>query len=75
MDSQEIVVWGKVPPDVTTDNVRIRKLCEWGEQFKLDGFVRYLFSCFPHVAFSLMGLFSQDGNGLVSITLLVDCPG
>ena len=42
MDSQDIVIWGKARPVTTVnDLVRIRELCKWGEQFKLDGFVRY----------------------------------
>ena len=42
MDSQDIVIWGKVRPDKTWDElVRIEKLCKWGKQFELDGFVRY----------------------------------
>ena len=42
LDAQDIVIWGKVRPDMTSDElVRIRELCKWGEQFKLDGFVRY----------------------------------
>lgn len=42
MDSQDIVIWGKVRPDMFRNEiVRIRELCEWGKQFKLDGFVRY----------------------------------
>lgn len=41
MDSQDIVAWGKVRPDkVWDEGARIKKLCGWGEQFKLDGFVR-----------------------------------
>ena len=55
--------------------VRIQGLCKWGEQFGLDGFVRYWFVYFLHLAFSLTGFFLQDGNGLVSITHLVDHPG
>ena len=53
MDAQDIVIWGKVRPDMTSDEfVRIRELCKWGEQFKLDGFLRYWFiDCFPHLAF------------------------
>ena len=76
MDSQDIVIWGKVRPDMTVnDLVRIRELCKWGEQYKLDGFVRYWFNCFPRLALSLMGPFLQDGLGLVSIILLVDLSG
>ena len=41
MDTQDIVIWGKVRPDMTwNETVRIRELCEWGAQFNLDGFVR-----------------------------------
>ena len=44
MDTQDIVIWGKVRPDMAwNESVRIQELCKWGEQFKLDGFVRYLF--------------------------------
>ena len=42
MDTQDIVIWGKVRPDLAGEElVRIRELCKWGKQFKLDGFVRY----------------------------------
>ena len=42
MDTQDIVIWGKIRPDMAwEENVRIQKLCKWGEQFNLDGFVRY----------------------------------
>ena len=42
MDSQDIVIWGKVYPDIVwNERVRIGELCKWGEKFKLDGFVRY----------------------------------
>ena len=45
MDTQDIVIWGKVRPDMTwNETVRIRELCKWGEQFELDGFVRYSFN-------------------------------
>ena len=41
MDTQDIVMWGKVRPDmVWNELVHIRELCKWGKQFKLDGFVR-----------------------------------
>ena len=41
LDTQDIVIWGKVRPDMRLDElVRIRELCRWGERFKLDGFVR-----------------------------------
>jgi len=42
MDSQDIVIWGKVRPDmIWNERVRIEELCKWGKQFELDGFVRY----------------------------------
>ena len=42
MDTQDLLIWGKARPDmIWNEEVRIQKLCEWGEQFKLDGFVRY----------------------------------
>ena len=48
MDTQDIVIWGRVRPDMArNERVRIQELCKWGEQFKLDGFVRYLFNYFP----------------------------
>jgi hypothetical protein len=48
MDTQDIVIWGRVRPDMARkDRVRIQELCKWGERFKLDGFVRYLFNYFP----------------------------
>ncbi|KAF9788174.1 hypothetical protein BJ322DRAFT_611735 [Thelephora terrestris] len=41
MDTQDILIWGKVRPDMTRNEAgRIRELCKWGEQFELDGFVR-----------------------------------
>ena len=60
MDSQDIVIWGEIRPDMTfKDAVRIRELCKWGEQFGLGGFVRYRFDCSPHLVFSLTGLFPR----------------
>jgi len=42
MDTQDIVIWGKVRPEMAwEERVRIQELCRWGEQFNLDGFVRY----------------------------------
>ena len=73
MDTQDIVIWGKVRPDMLWEElVRIRELCKWGEQFNIDGFVRYSFDYyFPHLPSPLMALLLQDGNELVSIALLV----
>ena len=48
MDTQDIAIWGKVRRDMGwNEKVRIEELCKWGEEFKLDGFVRYGFGCFP----------------------------
>jgi len=48
MDTQDIVIWGKVRPDmIWNERVRIQELCKWGEQFNLDGFVRYRFNYPP----------------------------
>ena len=75
MDTQDIVIWGKVRPDMAwKELVRIRELCKWGEQFRLDGFVRYWSNRFLRLMLLLMGLFLQDGNGLVSATPLMNCP-
>ena len=42
MDSQDIMVWWKVSHDKFRDeDACIKKLCEWGERFELDGFVSY----------------------------------
>ena len=74
LDAQDIVIWGKVRPDMIRNKfVRIQELCKWGKQFKLDGFVRYLFQLFLPLTSPLTGFFFQDGNGLVSI--LVYIPG
>ncbi|KAG6915814.1 hypothetical protein DXG01_009688 [Tephrocybe rancida] len=41
MDSQDIVLWGKVRRDSTGhERERIDELCAWGKQFGVDGFVR-----------------------------------
>ena len=73
LDTQDIVIWGKVRPDMLWEElVRIREHCKWGEQFNIDGFVRYSFDYyFPHLASPLTALLLQDGNELVSIALLV----
>lgn len=53
MDTQDIVIWGKVRPDMGwNERIRIQELCKWGEQFKLDGFVRYLSELFPFLELS-----------------------
>ncbi|KAJ7598686.1 hypothetical protein C8J56DRAFT_1039574 [Mycena floridula] len=41
MDSQDLIIWGKIMPDKwMEERERIRKLCSWGKQFGIDGFVR-----------------------------------
>ncbi|KAJ3503502.1 hypothetical protein NMY22_g18230 [Coprinellus aureogranulatus] len=41
LDSQDIIAWGKVIPERTTDEAsRIRDLCRWGGKYGLDGFLR-----------------------------------
>lgn len=41
LDSQDIVIWGEVRLDRTLDErKRINKLCDWGREFELDGFMR-----------------------------------
>ncbi|KAI0057922.1 hypothetical protein BV25DRAFT_1830679 [Artomyces pyxidatus] len=40
-DTQDILIWGRPRPDkVSAEQERITGLCEWGEQYGLDGFVR-----------------------------------
>jgi hypothetical protein len=47
MDAQDLLIWGKARPDmIWNEEGRIQELCKWGEQFKLDGFVRYRFHYF-----------------------------
>jgi len=46
MDSQDILIWGEAKPDmVWNETERINDLCEWGKQYKIDGFVRCVFTC------------------------------
>ena len=74
MDTQDNVMWGKARPDMTWNVlVRIWELCKWGEQFKLDGFVRYWFNYFAW-RLRLRGFLLQAVSGLVSITLFVGNP-
>lgn len=41
MDSQDLVIWGRVRPEyVRKERERANKLCKWGKQYGLDGFVR-----------------------------------
>lgn len=59
MDSQDIVIWGKVMPEKWgnwAEGERIRSLCEWGKQYQIDGFVRlqmhlYVLHDFEHCTF------------------------
>ncbi|KAH7916573.1 hypothetical protein BJ138DRAFT_1139364 [Hygrophoropsis aurantiaca] len=41
MDSQDIIIWGEPRPDKAwNERERLDKLCAWGKQYELDGFVR-----------------------------------
>ncbi|KAF9073661.1 hypothetical protein BDP27DRAFT_288822 [Rhodocollybia butyracea] len=41
LDSQDIVAWGEVMPNLAfAEAERIEKLCEWGRRMGLDGFIR-----------------------------------
>jgi len=41
MDIQDIITWGEPQPDRVYDELeRIRDLCAWGKEFKIDAFVR-----------------------------------
>ena len=43
-DSQDIVAWRKLQPDKHfSERELVRKLCDWGRPFGLDGFVRMEF--------------------------------
>ena len=44
MESQDIVAWGKPRPDkFSAERERIDTLCEWGNSYGLDGFIRMEF--------------------------------
>ncbi|KAG6326224.1 hypothetical protein ID866_12865, partial [Astraeus odoratus] len=46
MDAQDVITWGKVLPERTTMEIeRINALCQWGEQYGLDGFVSEVMLC------------------------------
>jgi len=41
MDIQDLITWGKIEPNlITKERERIDRLCKWGEQYGLDGFLR-----------------------------------
>lgn len=41
MESQDLVIWGRVRPEYfRKERERADKLCKWGKQYGLDGFVR-----------------------------------
>ena len=43
MDSQDILIWGEVKPDwIFEEYKRLSDLCEWGKQYGIDGFVRFV---------------------------------
>ena len=43
LDTQDLITWGKSRYDIS-DQQRIEALCKWGENFGVDGFVRYIIS-------------------------------
>jgi hypothetical protein len=48
LDSQDIVIWGTVRRDkLMAEWERIKKLCDWGAQYNIDAFVRYVFILIP----------------------------
>ncbi|KAF9007435.1 hypothetical protein BDQ17DRAFT_1237861 [Cyathus striatus] len=41
IDTQDILLWGKSRPDMLlAENIRIRKLCDWGRKYGIHGFLR-----------------------------------
>ncbi|KAG2145277.1 uncharacterized protein EDB93DRAFT_1151378, partial [Suillus bovinus] len=41
LDTQDIVAWGKVQPERYMDEMsRIKDLCRWGKELRIDGFAR-----------------------------------
>lgn len=45
VDSQDVVAWNRViPQDFKNEPQRIADLCRWGENFGIQGFVRYALS-------------------------------
>ncbi|KAG6328520.1 hypothetical protein ID866_10569, partial [Astraeus odoratus] len=46
MDTQDVMIWGKILPERTFMEIqRINALCQWGEQYGLDGFVSEVMLC------------------------------
>ena len=44
-DTQELIVWGRVNAGNAKDEPQlVQDLCRWGENFGVDGFVRYIFT-------------------------------
>ncbi|KAI9435513.1 hypothetical protein H4582DRAFT_2130499 [Lactarius indigo] len=43
MDAQDVILWGRPRPDKHSEQERIKRLCDWGRAFGLDGFVRMEF--------------------------------
>ncbi|KAJ7513217.1 hypothetical protein B0H11DRAFT_1787999 [Mycena galericulata] len=43
LDAQDLLLWGKVDPERWMDErVRIDGLCDWGKDFGIDGYLRYV---------------------------------
>ncbi|KAH9481856.1 hypothetical protein JR316_0006386 [Psilocybe cubensis] len=46
MDSQDLLIWDQVMPNKTwEEGERIGRLCEWGQQYALDGFLSEIMLC------------------------------
>jgi hypothetical protein len=44
MDAQDLLIWGHIDPARWVDDrARINDLCTWGQEFGLDGYVRFVF--------------------------------
>jgi hypothetical protein len=44
LETQDLIAWGELRPDMERQEwARIAALCEWGQQYGLDGFVRMEF--------------------------------
>lgn len=65
VDSQDMLIWGRPRSDrIFKDRKRIRDGCNWGKQYGIDGFVRWV--CLILVATFVLNWIIQDGDGLVS---------
>jgi hypothetical protein len=52
METQDLLAWGKLMPEREFDEFeRIEALCEWANQFGIDGFIRMEFDLFVLLSF------------------------